>query len=164
MRKLAGENIGVTRRVPAGGGGGFICCGKPEMSARARINFSLPPTEQQASQDTLSPTTARGPKRPQKVTQLQGTSTAEGLVRHRHRDRQQQQQSQPGPHLSSILKMSSISSFSSLSSRPISKVIWSSRSTRSSSGGTAGWSAKPLLRTANRVSIVYCTRLSICPS
>mmetsp|Transcript_37153 Transcript_37153/g.93914 ORF Transcript_37153/g.93914 Transcript_37153/m.93914 type:complete len:222 (+) Transcript_37153:856-1521(+) len=51
-------------------------------------------------------------------------------------------------------------------SRDSSWVIWSSASTRSSEAGTAGCpdASKPALRTANRPSIMNCTRLSISPS
>mmetsp|Transcript_36455 Transcript_36455/g.123402 ORF Transcript_36455/g.123402 Transcript_36455/m.123402 type:complete len:239 (+) Transcript_36455:499-1215(+) len=65
---------------------------------------------------------------------------------------------------SSTRKTSSRSSLSILSSSDSSNVIWSSRSTRSSSSGTAGYSRKPVFRSANKPSMVYWTRLSMAPS
>mmetsp|Transcript_75715 Transcript_75715/g.202639 ORF Transcript_75715/g.202639 Transcript_75715/m.202639 type:complete len:211 (+) Transcript_75715:814-1446(+) len=64
----------------------------------------------------------------------------------------------------STWKMSSEGSGSSSSSSDTSCVIWSSASTRSRSGSSAGNSAKLVLRTANSPSIMYCTRLSMVPS
>ena len=50
------------------------------------------------------------------------------------------------------------------SSKPISCTIWSSSSTKSSSGGTPFFPSNPPFRNANNPSIINCTRLSISPS